>query len=243
MRKGQRPLTVGHARQHLLHQVHRRHLRPLCVTGRAHPSSLAREGDEQFVLATLAAHPRSRVPELRIPGPWRSPAPRTGAGRVPTRLADGAWVEPSSKIAAKSLVSSRTGWDGWTGPAPETRVFTKGCEPLVTPGRSPALVRDPGVAGSNPVSPTIENGPEIFGSPARLLFRGHAPAPRATQLQEKSHSQSSGPVWRPHTRTSRAPPASRSVATTPAWTGWGMNSRFMTRRPLRGPVHTRVCSP
>jgi hypothetical protein len=56
----------------------------------------------------------------------------------------------SSKLAAKSLVSSRTGWNGWTGPAPENRVFTKVCEPLITPGRSPALVRDQVVAGSSP---------------------------------------------------------------------------------------------
>ncbi|ATB42201.1 hypothetical protein CYFUS_007678 [Cystobacter fuscus] len=61
MRKGQRPLPVGHVRQHPLHQMHRRHMRPLRVAGRAHPSALTREGDEQLVLATLAAHPREAV--------------------------------------------------------------------------------------------------------------------------------------------------------------------------------------
>ncbi len=63
----------------------------------------------------------------------------------------------SSKLAAKSLVSARSGWDGWTGPLPETLIVTMACEPLITPGRSFALVRDQGVAGSNPVSPTIKS--------------------------------------------------------------------------------------
>jgi len=84
VRKGQRPLPVGHVRQHLLHPVHRRHMRPLRVAGGAHPSSLAREGDEQLVLATLAAHPREAVRQhsafqvpgevpLHIPGQVRPP--------------------------------------------------------------------------------------------------------------------------------------------------------------------------
>ena len=71
LRKGQRPLPVGHMRQHPLHQVHCRHMRPLRVTGGAHPSPLAREGDEQFVLATLAAHPREAVCQhsaFQVPG-------------------------------------------------------------------------------------------------------------------------------------------------------------------------------
>jgi FtsP/CotA-like multicopper oxidase with cupredoxin domain len=36
-------------------------MRPLRVAGGTHPSPLAREGDEQLVLATLAAHPREAV--------------------------------------------------------------------------------------------------------------------------------------------------------------------------------------
>jgi hypothetical protein len=47
------------------------HMRPLRVAGRAHPSSLAREGNEKLVLATLAAHPREAVRQysaLQVPG-------------------------------------------------------------------------------------------------------------------------------------------------------------------------------
>jgi hypothetical protein len=44
VRKGQRPLPVGHVRQHVLHQVHRRDVCPLRVTGGTHSSSLARKG-------------------------------------------------------------------------------------------------------------------------------------------------------------------------------------------------------
>ena len=86
MRKGQRPLAVGHVRQPPLHQMHRRHMRALRVTGGTHPSSLAREGDEKLVLATLAAHPREAMRQhsaLQVPGV--RPAPRTGAGRAPPR--------------------------------------------------------------------------------------------------------------------------------------------------------------
>jgi len=71
MGKGQRPLPVGHVRQHPLHQVHRCDMGPLRVTGGAHPSPLAREGDEKLVLATLAAHPCEAVrqhPALQVPG-------------------------------------------------------------------------------------------------------------------------------------------------------------------------------
>jgi hypothetical protein len=71
VRKGQRPLSIRHVRQHPLHQVRRRHMRPLRIAGRAHPSSLAREGDEKFVLTTLTAHPREAVRQhstLQVPG-------------------------------------------------------------------------------------------------------------------------------------------------------------------------------
>ena len=86
MRKGQRPLPVGHMRQHLLHQVHCRHMRSLRVAGGTHPSSLAREGDEKLVLATLAAHPREAVRQhSALQVPCLCPAPRTGAGRAPPR--------------------------------------------------------------------------------------------------------------------------------------------------------------
>src|SRR5690348_6741053 len=36
-------------------------MRPLRVAGGAHPSSLAREGDEKFVLTTLTTHSRETV--------------------------------------------------------------------------------------------------------------------------------------------------------------------------------------
>jgi hypothetical protein len=67
LRKGQRPLPVGHMRQHPLHPVHCLHMRPLRVAGGTHPSSLAPEGDEKLVLATLAARPRREGPLSVLP--------------------------------------------------------------------------------------------------------------------------------------------------------------------------------
>lgn len=50
------------------------------------PSSLAREGDEKLVLATLAAHPREAVRQhSALQVPRLRAAPRTGAGRAPPR--------------------------------------------------------------------------------------------------------------------------------------------------------------
>jgi len=78
--------TAGRARVAApLHQVHCRHLRPLGVAGRA-PMPLAREGDEQFVPATLAAHPHEPVrqhPALQVAGeiPFHVP------GQAPSHLA------------------------------------------------------------------------------------------------------------------------------------------------------------
>jgi len=83
---------------------------------------------------------------------------------------------PSSKLAAKILGSWGTGWDGWTTPSEETRVFTMGCEGLVTAGRPPGFLGGQVVAGSNPVASTIEGsgdsrvsreppGPPPFGHP------------------------------------------------------------------------------
>jgi hypothetical protein len=113
-------------------------------------------------------HPRSPTcptpPSHTLPGdtllkgfyglPW-SPGGEARPRQMRQEGGPGTEAGPSSKPAAKVLVSLPNGWDGWTGPAAETQLFTQACEPLVTPGRSPALVRDQGVAGSNPVSPTI----------------------------------------------------------------------------------------
>jgi len=100
----------------------------------------------------------------------------------------------SSKVAAKSLVSARTGWDGWTGPASEIRVFTKGCEPLVTPGQSFSLVRDQGVAGSNPVSPTIRRARNPWRNPRVRALRLCGARRPALHVEVAVHLRGDGQV-------------------------------------------------
>jgi len=77
VRKGQYPLPAGHVRQHPLHQVRRRHLRPLRVTGGAHPSPLAREGDEKAVWRGCPSLPRTAPspPAVSAGTPTRDPPP------------------------------------------------------------------------------------------------------------------------------------------------------------------------
>jgi hypothetical protein len=120
--------------------------------------------------------------------PSRSATSRTVSSRSGSLdPGGGGGVGRSSKIAAKSLGSWRTGWDGWTVPGEETRVIAKGCEPLVTSGRPSRFLGVQVVAGSNPVAPTIEGpgvpvskpvtpGPSPFwpSSPLRLRRNGKA---------------------------------------------------------------------
>jgi hypothetical protein len=68
--------------------------------------------------------------------PSRSATSRTVSNRPDAPVTGDTGAGPSSKLAAKSLGSWRTGWDGWTVPGEETRVVAMGCEPLVKSGRS-----------------------------------------------------------------------------------------------------------
>jgi hypothetical protein len=86
VRKGQRPLPVGHVRQHSLHQVHCRHLRALRVAGGGTPLVPCTRRRRAVRSCNSRSVPaRTRAPAPRTPGTGRNPAPRTGAGRAPPR--------------------------------------------------------------------------------------------------------------------------------------------------------------